>query len=47
MHHDGEPITYSLDILGDGRIDLDELERKVQYNENITGILIINPNNPT
>ena len=47
MHHDGEPITYSLDILGDGRIDLGELERKVQYNENIAGILIINPNNPT
>ncbi len=47
MHHDGEPITYSIDILGDGRIDLDELEQKVRYNENIAGILVINPNNPT
>ncbi len=47
MHHDGEPITYSLRIESDGRIDLEELERKVKYNENIAGILIINPNNPT
>ena len=47
MHHDGEPITYSLDIMESGRIDLEELESKVRYNENIAGILVINPNNPT
>jgi alanine-synthesizing transaminase len=46
MHHGGQPLSYSLKLDQGGRIDLDELENKVRYNENIVGILVINPNNP-
>lgn len=47
MHRGGDPVTYSLLLDEGGRIDLDELENKVRYNDNISGILVINPNNPT
>jgi aspartate/methionine/tyrosine aminotransferase len=47
MHHGGHAITYSLKLDQGARIDLEELENKVKYNESIVGILVINPNNPT
>jgi alanine-synthesizing transaminase len=46
MHHGGHHITYSLKLDDGGRIDVDDLERKVRENEHIVGILVINPNNP-
>ena len=42
-HH----ITYSLDPYRNWQPDLDELKNKVKYNPAISGILIINPDNPT
>lgn len=46
MHHGGDHITYSLKLDQGGRIDLEELERKVKADPQIAGILVINPNNP-
>ncbi|HWP66359.1 MAG TPA: pyridoxal phosphate-dependent aminotransferase [Candidatus Limnocylindria bacterium] len=46
MHHGGHHLTYRLDLDRGGRIDLDDLERKVAGDEHIVGILVINPNNP-
>lgn len=47
MHNGSDAITYSLKLYENGAIDLAELENKVKFNENIAGILVINPNNPT
>ena len=41
------PITYRLIPENDWLPDLEELRLKVKYNESISGIMIINPDNPT
>lgn len=46
-HANNEPLTYKLDPLNKWYPDLDDLYNKVKYNPNISGILIINPDNPT
>ncbi|CAN5573119.1 pyridoxal phosphate-dependent aminotransferase [soil metagenome] len=46
-HANHEPLTYTLDPDNKWYPDLDELYNKVKYNPNISGILIINPDNPT
>lgn len=46
-HADAPAITYSLDPYNNWEPDLAELERKIVENPDITGILIINPDNPT
>ena len=46
-HADAPHMTYSLDPNNNWEPDLEELEKKVQENESIVGILIINPDNPT
>ncbi|MCB1173025.1 MAG: pyridoxal phosphate-dependent aminotransferase [Leptospiraceae bacterium] len=46
-HAGSAHITYKLDPHNGWLPDLDELRNKVKYNENIAGILIINPDNPT
>lgn len=40
-------LTYELDPKNKWHPNLDDLDLKVKYNPNITGILVINPNNPT
>lgn len=46
--HTGSPhLTYKLDPKNNWYPDLEDLENKVKYNPNISGILYINPNNPT
>lgn len=46
-HADAPHITYNLDPNNGWQPDVEELERKVNENPNIAGILIINPDNPT
>ena len=46
-HADSPHITYALDPYNGWRPDLVEMERKVSENPQITGILIVNPDNPT
>lgn len=46
MHHGGHHLTYPLMLDRGGRIDLAALEASVTTNEDIVGILVINPNNP-
>ena len=46
-HADAPHITYSLDPKNGWKPDLEELESKVKFNEQIAGILIVNPDNPT
>ena len=43
----GERISYECDPQRGWRINFGDLEKKLQDNHNVTGILIINPNNPT
>jgi len=43
LHH----ITYSLNPNRNWLPDLEDLRNKVKYNQSISGILIINPDNPT
>ncbi|MDA3958491.1 pyridoxal phosphate-dependent aminotransferase [Oceanispirochaeta sp.] len=40
-------MTYTLDPEKNWMPDLDDLEKKVRYNDSIAGILLINPDNPT
>ena len=47
FHAKSGHITYRLDPANHWTPDIDELERKVKSNDSITGILMINPNNPT
>ncbi len=42
-----DPITYNLDPYNDWQPDLQHLESQIQANPEVTGILVINPNNPT
>lgn len=46
-HSGYEHLTYPLDPDNRWYPDVEELENKVKYNDSITGILIINPDNPT
>jgi aspartate/methionine/tyrosine aminotransferase len=46
-HSGYEHLTYTLDPDNRWMPDLDEMEKKVKYNDSIAGILIINPDNPT
>lgn len=46
-HADSPHYTYSLDPRNNWQPDLVELERKIQENPHIAGILIVNPDNPT
>lgn len=46
-HAGDDPITYNLDPDNGWLPDLDDLEKKIKYNPNVTGILIISPDNPT
>ncbi|MEW6378012.1 MAG: pyridoxal phosphate-dependent aminotransferase [bacterium] len=41
------PITYKLDPENNWYPDIDDLRNKIKYNSAISGILIINPDNPT
>ncbi len=41
------PLTYILDPHNHWYPDLDDLEKRIKYNPAVTGILIINPDNPT
>ncbi|GAB4166162.1 MAG: pyridoxal phosphate-dependent aminotransferase [Geothermobacteraceae bacterium] len=46
--HSGQrPVTYRLDPHNNWYPDLDDLRLSVKYNPSISGILIINPDNPT
>ncbi len=46
-HAGSNPIVYHLKHDDNWMPDLDELRNKVKYNENIAGVMIINPDNPT
>lgn len=46
-HSGYEHLTYELDPENKWLPDLDDLEKKIRYNDSIAGILIINPDNPT
>lgn len=46
-HSGYEHLTYELDPNNNWMPDLVDLENKVKYNDSITGILLINPDNPT
>lgn len=46
-HAGTKPISYRLDPDNNWFPDLDDLRLSVKYNPNISGILIINPDNPT
>ncbi|MEH6456671.1 MAG: pyridoxal phosphate-dependent aminotransferase, partial [Cocleimonas sp.] len=47
MHAGCSFISYNLDPQNDWEPDVEEIENKVKYNDQIVAILIINPNNPT
>ncbi len=46
-HANAHPITYKLDPENSWYPDIDDLYKKVKYNTNIVGMIIINPDNPT
>lgn len=46
-HSGYDHVSYKLDPEKDWMPDLEELENKVRYNDSISGILVINPDNPT
>ncbi len=46
-HASHQPLTYKLDPENHWYPDMDDLYKKVKYNPNVVGILIINPDNPT
>ncbi len=47
MHAGCNFISYQLDPENNWEPNLEEIENKVRYNEQIVAILVINPNNPT
>ena len=47
MHAGCSFISYDLDPANDWEPNLEEIENKVKYNDQIVAILVINPNNPT
>jgi len=46
-HSDSPHVTYVLDPLKNWLPDIEDLRNKIKYNPAISGILIINPDNPT
>ncbi len=42
-----ESVSYNLDPDNEWQPDLEHMEEQIRANPNITGILVINPNNPT
>ena len=46
-HANHHPLTYKLDPDNNWYPDMDDLRLKVEYNTNIIGIMVINPDNPT
>lgn len=46
-HSGYEHLTYELDPYNNWMPDLEDIRLKVKYNDSITGILLINPDNPT
>ncbi|MDA0197136.1 MAG: pyridoxal phosphate-dependent aminotransferase [Bacteroidetes bacterium] len=46
-HANNHPITYRLDPNNRWFPDIEDLRLKVKYNENLVGIMVINPDNPT
>ncbi|MFO8016753.1 MAG: pyridoxal phosphate-dependent aminotransferase [Candidatus Woesearchaeota archaeon] len=46
-HANSNSITYPLDPYNRWLPDLDDLRKHLKYNDSISGILVINPNNPT
>jgi len=46
-HSGYEHLTYELDPYNNWMPDVEDLRMKVKYNDSITGILLINPDNPT
>ncbi len=46
-HSGYEHLTYELDPKENWMPDLNDLEMKIQHNDSIAGMLIINPDNPT
>jgi aspartate/methionine/tyrosine aminotransferase len=46
-HANTRPVTYRCDPHNGWQPDLDDLEKHVKYNNAISGILLINPGNPT
>ncbi len=46
-HSDSKHVTYTLDPHKNWLPDIDDLRNKIKYNPAISGILIINPDNPT
>lgn len=46
-HAGSAPITYKLNPRNNWLPDFDELRAQIKYNENIAGLMIINPDNPT
>jgi len=47
IHAGTTPITYFLDPKNNWYPDIEDLRKKVKYNPMVSGINIINPNNPT
>lgn len=46
-HAGVDPLMYKLDPMNNWYPDINDLRRKINDNHSISGILIINPNNPT
>ncbi|MCP4716615.1 MAG: pyridoxal phosphate-dependent aminotransferase [Deltaproteobacteria bacterium] len=46
-HSGYEHLTYDLNPADNWMPDLDDLEKKIKYNDSISGMLVINPDNPT
>jgi len=46
-HSGYEHLSYKLDPDNGWKIDLEDIENKVKYNDAVAGILVINPDNPT
>lgn len=46
-HSGYDHLTYTLKPDEDWMPDLDDLDKKIQYNDSIAGLLVINPDNPT
>ncbi len=47
MHGGSEHITYTRNPENNWAPDFDEIRKLVKYNKSITGILLVNPDNPT
>ena len=47
IHAGTKPLTYLLDRNNHWYPDLDDIRKKVKYNPAVSGITVINPNNPT